>query len=129
VLACLEIAAPLVAGAELNRPRIAETLDRGYLDATTLMEELIRRGTPQRTAHEIVGKLVRKAMDRGVRLLDLTADELKSVDATLDESVKDVLGVENAIKRFVSYGSTGPSEVDRQIKRWQERTKRTIRTL
>lgn len=123
VLACLEIAAPLVAGAELNRAGIAEKLDRGYLDATTLMEELIRRGTPQRTAHEIVGKLVRKAMDRGVRLLDLTVDELKSVDSTLDESVKDVLGVENAIRRFVSYGSAGPSEVDRQIKRWQERTK------
>jgi argininosuccinate lyase len=123
VRACLEISAPLVAGAELSRARIVETLDRGYLDATTLMEELIRRGTPQRTAHEIVGRLVRGAMDRGVRLLDLTVAELKKADSTLDESVKDVLGVENAVARFVSYGSTAPQEVQRQVKVWEERLK------
>src|SRR5262245_20817707 len=61
---CLELAAPLVAGATLNRPAIAEMLDRGYLDATTLMEWLIQRGTPQRTAHHVVGQLVIKAMQR-----------------------------------------------------------------
>jgi argininosuccinate lyase len=123
VLACLEIAAPLVAGAELNRARIAETLDRGYLDATTLMEELIRRGTPQRTAHEVVGKLVRKAMERGIRLADLTPNELKQVDPSLDESVKSVLGVDNAVARFASYGSTAPSEVGKQVKVWEQRLK------
>src|SRR5438874_157214 len=55
---CLELAAPLVAGATLNRPAIADKLDRGYLDATTMMEWLIQRGTPQRTAHHLVGQLV-----------------------------------------------------------------------
>ncbi len=123
VSACLELAAPLVTGAELNRPAIAERLDRGHLDATTLMEELIRRGTPQRTAHEIVGRLVRRAMDRGVRLVDLTPAELSEVDPSLDASVREVLGVEQAIRRFRSYGSTAPAEVERQIKIWQEKLK------
>jgi argininosuccinate lyase len=117
----LEIAAPLVAGAELNRAAINEKLDRGYLDATTLMEELIRRGTPQRSAHEIVGKLVRTAMDRGVRLADLTPAELKAADSSLDESTKHMLGVENAVKRFVSYGSTAPAEVGKQVQFWKQR--------
>jgi argininosuccinate lyase len=53
---CLELAAPLVAGMTLNRTAIAERLDRGHLDATTLMEWLIQRGTPQRTAHHMVGQ-------------------------------------------------------------------------
>ena len=70
---CLELAAPLVAGAELNREAIAERLDRGHLDATTLMEWLIRRGMPQRTAHQPVGQLVGTAMQRGCRLADLDA--------------------------------------------------------
>ena len=65
VSSCLAIAAPLVARTELNRPAIAERLERGHLDATTLMEYLIRRGMPQRTAHGVVGKLVRLAIDRG----------------------------------------------------------------
>jgi len=121
VLACLEVAAPLVAGTELNRTRIAESLDRGYLDATTLMEELIRRGTPQRTAHETVGKLVRTAMNRGVPLADLTLADLKQVDPALDEGVKGVLGVENAVARFVSHGSTAPREVEKQVNAWRAR--------
>jgi argininosuccinate lyase len=121
VLACLELAAPLVAGAELNRPVIAERLDRGHLDATTLMEEMIRRGIPQRTAHEVVGRLVRKALDRGVRLSDLAASEFEEAHPALDKSIKDVLGVENAIARFTSFGSTAPAEVERQIAAWTEK--------
>ncbi|MDX1962473.1 MAG: argininosuccinate lyase [Pirellulales bacterium] len=121
VAATLEVAAPLVALTELNHAAIAERLDRGHLDATTLMEELIRRGIPQRTAHEIVGKLVRLALDKNARLADLSLAELQSVHPDLDASLYQVLGVEQAIARFVSYGSTAPTEVDRQIGIWEEK--------
>jgi argininosuccinate lyase len=121
VAACLELAAPLAAGAELNRAAIAERLDRGHLDATTFMEHLIGRGIPQRTAHELVGKLVRKALDRGCRLSDLPLEEFRSAHSDLDKTVYDVLGVERAVQAFVSYGSTGPAQVDQQIAAWNER--------
>jgi argininosuccinate lyase len=116
---CLELAAPLVAGATLNRRAIAEKLDRGHLDATTLMEWLIQRGTPQRTAHHLVGRLVGTASDRGCRLADLKLDDFRAADASLDESVYAVLGVERAIGAFKSYGSTAPAEVRKQIERWK----------
>lgn len=119
VEACLELAAPLVAGAELKRAAIAERLDRGYLDATTLMEYLIRRGLPQRTAHHLVGSLVARAMEQGVRLSDLPLEDFRAADATLDEGVFGVLGVENAIRAFASYGSTAPQEVARQVALWR----------
>ena len=119
--ACLEVAAPLVAGAELNRQSIAARLDGGHLDATTLMEALVRRGVAQRTAHETVGKLVRKALDRGVRLCDLTDEDLAEVDAGLDGRLREVLGVEPALAAFASYGSTAPVEVERQVESWRQR--------
>ncbi len=118
---CLELAAPLVAGAELDRVSIAERLDRGHLDATTLMEFLIRRGMAQRTAHGVVGKLVRKALDRGVRLSDLAPGDFQAADASLDGEVYGVLGVQQAIGAFVSYGSTAPAEVDRQLLNWKQK--------
>ena len=121
VAACMEIAAPLVAGAELNRPAIAEKLDRGHLDATTFMEHLIRRGIPQRTAHGIVGKLVRIALDKNVRLSDLPLADFQAAHADLDKSVYDVLGVDRAIAAFVSYGSTGPAEVAKQVAIWKHK--------
>ena len=121
VKASLELAAPLVAGAELNRAGIAERLDRGHLDATTLMEHLIGRGIPQRTAHGLVGRLVRKAMDRGVRLSDLPVEDFREAHPDLDESVYGVLGVEQAIHAMRSYGSTAPEQVKKQIECWKQR--------
>jgi argininosuccinate lyase len=119
--ACLELAAPLVEGAELNREGIAARLDDGHLDATTLMENLISRGMAQRTAHGVVGKLVRKALDRGVRLSDLKPEEFQAADPLLDAGVYDVLGAEQAVRAFVSYGSTAPAQVADQLLNWKQR--------
>jgi argininosuccinate lyase len=121
VKACLGIAVPVVDGAELNREMIARGLERGYLDATTLMEFLIRRGMPQRTAHHAVGELVGKAMELGIPLSELSLDQFRGVDPGIDENVYGILGAENAVNAFVSYGSTSPGEVARQVMDWKKR--------
>ncbi len=117
----LELAAPLMAGAELNRPAIAERLDRGHLDATTFMEYLIGRGIPQRTAHGLVGRLVRKALDGNVRLSDLPLADFREASPELDESVYVVLGVERAVAAMQSYGSTAPAQVKQQVELWKSK--------
>ena len=85
------------------------------------MEYLIGRGMPQRTAHGVVGRLVRKALDRGVRLEDLPLEEFQAADASLDREVYGFLGVANALAAFVSYGSTGPAQVAKQILAWKQK--------
>ena len=69
----------------------------------------------------MVGKLVRKALDRDVRLSDLTLEEFQAVDETLDTSLRGVLGVERAVDAFVSYGSTAPAEVAAQLQSWKQK--------
>ncbi|MCA9122327.1 MAG: argininosuccinate lyase [Planctomycetaceae bacterium] len=121
VSACLEIAAPVVQGAELNRDSITAGLDRGYLDATTFMEYLIRRNIPQRTAHHLVGQLVRKAIDKRVSLSELPLSDYQEAHPDLDDGVYEVLGAEKAIDAFVSYGSTASVEVAKQVERWKKK--------
>lgn len=118
---CLELAAPLVAGAKLDRESIDARLDRGHLDATTFMEYLIQRGVPQRTAHHLVGQLVRTAMSRGCRLSDLSLAEYQALEPSLTAELFDVLGTEKAIQAFQSYGSTAPAEVAKQVALWKSR--------
>jgi argininosuccinate lyase len=120
VESCLGLAAPLVTGAELNRQAIAARLDRGHLDATALMEHLISRGIPQRTAHHLVGQLVRTATEKGGRLADLPLQTFQQADASLDASVYEVLGVDKAVQAYRSYGSSAPAEVRKQIDRWKQ---------
>jgi argininosuccinate lyase len=121
VAACLELAAAVVSGAELNRESIAARLDKGYLDATTLMEHLIMRGVPQRTAHELIGRLVATAMKRDVPLAELPLEEFQAAHPSLDKSVYEILGVQRAIEAFTSYGSTNPEQVEHQLTLWCER--------
>ena len=118
---CLELAAPLVAGAVLSRESIADKLDRGYLDATTLMEWLIQHHVPQRTAHHLVGQLVATAQSRGCRLADLTPHDFQSAHIQLTDEVYNVLGVDKAVQAFQSYGSTAPNEVRKQIDHWKSK--------
>lgn len=119
--AVLTLAAPLVEGATLNRESIRSRLDQGYLDATTLMEYLILKGIPQRTAHGIVGRLVRLAMDKKVPLAELSLKEFNETSDGFDENVFNILGSENAVTAMQSYGSTSPKEVRYQIEDWKKR--------
>ena len=121
IQACLALATPLVAGAQLQRDVIGARLEQGYLDATTLMEYLIQRNLPQRTAHHLVGELVRMAMASGRALSELPLEEFQKLDSQVDASVYDVLGVENALRAFRSFGSTAPDRVAAQVEAWQRR--------
>lgn len=120
VEACLELAIPIVRESELNRESIAARLDRGYLDATALMEHLIRRGMPQRTAHHVVGKLVAVASEAGITLAQLSDQQLSSVDTGLDGSIRGVLGVEKAVQAYQSFGSSNPEQIESQVRFWAE---------
>jgi len=119
--ASLELAAPLVAGAELRRQSIADRLELGYLDATTLMEYMIAKGMPQRRAHHLVGAIVGEAMRREVPLASLPLEVLRQHAPELDESVASVLGAANAVAAFQSEGSTGPQRVAQQVVLWKQR--------
>ncbi len=121
VEACLELAVVVVEGASLRADRIAEGLDEGFLDATTVMEFLIQRDIPQRTAHEVIGRLVASCERRGLKsLADLSDVELHEAHPELGPQVRSILGVKNAINAFQSYGSTSPGEVKKQLERWQK---------
>jgi argininosuccinate lyase len=123
--ASLELAAALIAQSSFHRERIAARLEDGFLDATTLMELFIAKGVPMRTAHEAVGKLVRLCEERRCRLADVQATAFDEVQPGLGIEARKVLGVANALNAFRSEGSTAPSEVQQQLKTWQERLRDT----
>ena len=122
VEACLELAIVVVEGATLRTDRIEEGLDEGFLDATTLMEFLIQQNVPQRTAHEVIGRLVNLCERRGKKhLAELSDAELLDAHPQLGPEARKLLGVQNAVNAFRSYGSTAPTEVEKQLRHWIQR--------
>jgi len=120
VEACLQIAPRIVAGAQLQRERIAARLDDGFLDATALMEYLISHGVPMRSGHEIVGKLVATCETSGRRLGELSLSDLQAACPQIEADVYEVLGAEMAAAALCSEGGGGRESVERQLLRWQE---------
>ncbi len=117
----LEVAAPLVASSRLRSDRIKARLEEGFLDATTLLEHLVKHGMPMRTAHESVGKLVRLCEENRCRLAELAPERFNEVVPDLAPGVYEVLGVENALAAFRTEGSTGPTMVKAALAAWQAR--------
>ena len=124
IVACLELAAPMIRGSALQVDRINDTLEDGFLDATALMEYLIRKGVPMRTGHETVGKLVALCETRGCRLSDLPFEDLHQACDLIEQDVTSVLGTRNAVAALQSFGSGGAAPVAEQIEFWQQRLKK-----
>jgi argininosuccinate lyase len=128
---CLEMAARIVATTKFNEDKIKATLDRGFLDATSLAEYLVTKGMPFRTAHQVVGALVRTCEERGlVQLSQLSMEDFEDACETasvkrgvVGKDVYDWLGAENVVKRYRTYGNAGVSGFEEQLKAWKERLK------
>jgi len=121
IVGCLELAPPLIAGAELQTERIRARLEEGFLDATALMEYLIKKGVPMRTGHETVGKLVAICDSRNCQLRELPLNEMQAVCDVIESGVHNVLGTEGAVAALASYGSGGRTQVAEQLARWKKK--------
>jgi argininosuccinate lyase len=65
-----------------------------------------------------VGKAVALSLSKECQLSELSLHELRQIDPIFEDDVYDFLGVENSIKKFCSYGSTGSDCVSEQINFW-----------
>jgi argininosuccinate lyase len=127
VSSCLTMAAAIVNSASYDRERIEPTLDRGFLDATSLAEYLVTKGVPFRTAHHIVGTLVARCEKEGKHALSqLGVDAFNEVIATrsdvrLTDDVFTCLGARNVVKRYQSAGAAGGKPFEDQLAAWKQR--------
>jgi len=125
---CLTMAAAIVNSASYDKDRIEPTLDRGFLDATSLAEYLVTKGIPFRTAHHIVGTLVSQCEKTNKHALaQLSVDEINAVikthaaTITVDKEVYEALGAKNVVKRYRSAGAAGGNPFEEQLAAWKKR--------
>jgi argininosuccinate lyase len=87
------------------------------LGATDLAEELVRGGMPFRTAHEVVGRLVRRAEEKQVSLRDLTPDDLAAVHDDLGPDDLEAIDPNRAVAARTIPGGPAPESVERELTR------------
>ena len=108
--------AGMVADSAFQTPRMRKAAEAGHATATDLADWLVRQADiPFREAHHITGAAVKLADDKGVALDGLTIDDLKAIDARIDERVFDALSVDASVAARASYGGTAPVRVRQQV--------------
>jgi argininosuccinate lyase len=93
----------------------------GFSTATDLADYLVRKDTPFRDAHEIVGKAVRLAIDTRRELAELSLKEFKQLSPNIGGDVYDILTVEGSVASRNHFGGTAPECVLQAVKNAQAR--------
>jgi argininosuccinate lyase len=117
----LVIAAGIVRTLAVNGARMAAALDDVLL-ATDLADYLVRKGTPFRESHYLIGQAVRRAEELGVSLKELDLAEYRAVHPAFAEDVYGVFDFRRSVEARDVEGGTAPAAVHVQI----ERAKRAL---
>jgi argininosuccinate lyase len=112
----------MVGSLKFHRAALREAAARGYSTATDLADWLVRDlKLPFREAHEITGRIVRRAEESGIaELALLPLSEFQAIEPRITEAARALLTVEKSVESRDSYGGTAPQRVREQIERWKE---------
>jgi argininosuccinate lyase len=104
----LELCAAIVGSTQWHTERLAQAADDPLISSTDLADYLAKRGIPFRQAHELVGRLVKYAEERGQSLADLTLDELRRFSPSFGSDAVGLHAPEVVAARDLP-GGTAPS--------------------
>ncbi len=122
-LLALSIAAMtgMVESATFRTERMRAVAEAGFATATDLADWLVREaGLPFREAHHVTGRAVKRAEDLGIALDALSIEDLKAIDARIDDRVYGVLSVDASVASRTSFGGTAPANVRAAIRAARE---------
>ncbi len=108
---CLQVVPRVCDGVTLHPERMLAAARGGHANATDLADYLVERGVPFREAHDIVGRLVRLALERGAALEDLPLADLQGACDRIGPDVFDRLTIEAGMARRDALGGTSPRRV------------------
>jgi argininosuccinate lyase len=120
VNASLQVMGILLHGIRVNADRIASSLRGGFMGATEVADALARRGMPFRDAHELVGRLVLYAQERGRELWELSLEEYRQFSPLLDAEIIQATTPAGTTASKRSPGGTAPERVQEQIQAVRE---------
>lgn len=114
-LSCLRIFAPMLATATFNQEMMRKATVDGFLNATDLADFLVERGLPFREAHAVVGKAVAQCIQAGIRLEEMSAEDLSVLSGVDVSGFRECLEMKNCLEKRKVKGGPAPQAVAEAI--------------
>jgi argininosuccinate lyase len=113
----LPVAREMLRTLSFDRAALEAAAADEFLAATDVADLLVRRGVPFRESHGMVAGLVRRAIERGGNLSDLSDADVAELAPQLDGALRDVLTEGAWLESKVSEGGTSLERVREQLGR------------
>ncbi|MEZ9142312.1 MULTISPECIES: argininosuccinate lyase [unclassified Shewanella] len=112
---CLEMAALVLSGLQVNRERTLAAAQQGYANSTELADYLVAKGMPFREAHHVVGEVVVVAIGKQTPLEELPLAELKQFCDVIEDDVYACLTIESCLEKREALGGTSILQVKQAL--------------
>lgn len=117
----LKVFADMIPAIRCRHDNMRAATMKGFATATDLADYLVRKGTPFRDAHEVVGKAVAHCVEAECDLSELPLEILQGFSASIEQDVFDVLTLEGSVAARDHIGGTAPAQVRAAIARAKAR--------
>jgi argininosuccinate lyase len=116
LLAILPVIAEALRTITVKAERMRNAIDSSML-ATDLADYLVEKEVPFRKAHEIAGKVVRKAGEKNVSLEKMSLEAYQAISPVFEANVYQVFDPMKSIEKRNAIGGTSLQSVKNQIKK------------
>jgi argininosuccinate lyase len=112
VVSSLQVSSTVLANIRVNKVALG-----GYMNATELADYLVRKGMPFREAHDIVGKVVIRAIELKTQIEEISVAELQRFSSLIEADVYEALSLEQTINSKSQTGGTARASVKESLAR------------
>ncbi|HDR1345030.1 TPA: argininosuccinate lyase [Pasteurella multocida] len=112
---CIDMAALVLDGIQVNVESTKEAALKGYSNATELADYLVAKGVPFRDSHHIVGETVVYAIQQHKALEALSVAEFKQFSDVVEEDVYQILSLQSCLDKRCAKGGVSPLRVAEAI--------------
>ena len=111
----LTIMAPVISTMTINKARMRECVENGFINATDLADYLTKKGMAFRSAYKITGEIVAECIAKHTVLDALSLEEYKAHSEIFENDLYEEISLETCVAKRISEGGTSISSVEKQI--------------
>jgi argininosuccinate lyase len=123
----LRVTTLVLGNIELNRDRARQASISDYTNATDLADYLVRKGLEFRIAHEIIGRIVVFAIQKGKQLGELSIEEYCGFSELFEPGLFEAISLEHSLAEKNQTGGTAPAQVEKELRLARESLKSFVR--
>ncbi|OGE21535.1 MAG: argininosuccinate lyase [Candidatus Dadabacteria bacterium RIFCSPHIGHO2_12_FULL_53_21] len=122
VKSSLDVLRAMLKNIAFKHENMKRALAEGFITATDIADYLTRKGMPFRNSHEVTGRIVGYAEEKGRELTNLHISEYKMFSKLFEGDLFDHITLEGSISGRKSYGGTARQNVVKMIAQGKKET-------